>query len=90
MTVFSVRDPAPNRVRFDLRRVMRTNYRIDDFQETYFVLQSFDDLLTSIERPLSQVIAEVRGMPDLAPGQLLATDRLVNRGTGGGGLQAAS
>lgn len=89
-TVFSVRDPAPNRVRFDLRRVMRTNYRIDDFQETYFVLQSFDDLLTSIERPLGQVIAEVRGMPDLAPGQLLTTDRLVNRGIGGGGLQAAS
>ena len=35
---FSVEDESPNRVRFDLERVMRTRYRIDDFQETYFVL----------------------------------------------------
>lgn len=89
-TVFSVCDPAPNRVRFDLRRVMRTNYRIDDFQETYFVLQSFDDLLTSIERPLASVIEEVRGLPDLAPGEVLPSDRLINRGTGRGRFQAAS
>ena len=39
-TVFSVEDDSPNRVAFDLERVMRTNYRIDDFQETCFVLDN--------------------------------------------------
>jgi phenylalanine-4-hydroxylase len=37
-SVFALDDPSPNRIRFDLERVMRTRYRIDDFQETYFVL----------------------------------------------------
>ena len=37
-TVFSVEDHSPNRIGFELERVMRTLYRIDDFQETYFVL----------------------------------------------------
>ena len=41
------RSTIPRRTasRFDLERVMRTRYRIDDFQETYFVLDGLDDLL---------------------------------------------
>ena len=37
-SVFALDDPSPNRIRFNLERVMRTRHRIDDFQETYFVL----------------------------------------------------
>ncbi len=37
-SVFALEDDSPNRIRFDLERVMRTRYRIDDFQETYFVI----------------------------------------------------
>ena len=44
-SVFALDDPSPNRIRFELERVMRTHYRIDDFQETYFVLRNLDDLL---------------------------------------------
>ncbi|MET0807185.1 MAG: phenylalanine 4-monooxygenase, partial [Pseudoxanthomonas sp.] len=44
-SVFAIDDPSPNRVRFDLDRVMRTNYRIDDFQETYFVIRNLEELL---------------------------------------------
>ena len=36
-SVFALDDASPNRIGFDLERVMRTRYRIDDFQETYFV-----------------------------------------------------
>jgi phenylalanine-4-hydroxylase len=43
-TVYSVESPDPQRVDFDLVRVMRTDYRIDDFQRTYFVLDSFEQL----------------------------------------------
>jgi len=44
-TLFALEDTSPNRVRFDLGRVMRTRFRIDDFQETYFALDKLEDLL---------------------------------------------
>lgn len=81
-TVFSVTDPAPNRVAFDLARVLRTRYRIDDFQETYFVLDRFEDLLRAVERPLGPVIAGLAGAPDLEPHALDPADRVITRGQG--------
>ncbi len=81
-TIFALDDTSPNRVRFDLQRVMRTNYRIDDFQETYFVVSDLDELLELAGIDFSPVYAEVQGQPDYAPGQILATDTLLVRGTG--------
>ncbi len=46
-TVYSLESPQPRRWRFDLLRVMRTEYRIDAFQRCYFVLDSFDQLFES-------------------------------------------
>ena len=43
-TVYSIESAEPQRVAFELLRVMRTDYRIDDFQRTYFVLDSFEQL----------------------------------------------
>jgi hypothetical protein len=39
-SIYAVESPSPNRIGFDLERVMRTDYRIDDFQESYFVISS--------------------------------------------------
>ena len=44
-TVFSLDSPSPHRIRLNLERLMRTNYRIDDFQESYFVIRDLDELL---------------------------------------------
>jgi len=74
--------PSPNRVGFDLARVMRTRYRIDDFQETYFVLDRFEDLLSAVERPLGPVIDSLAREPDLEPHALEPTDRVISRGQG--------
>ncbi len=81
-SIFALDDPSPNRVRFDLQRVMRTNYRIDDFQESYFVVSDLDELLDLAKIDFSPVYAQVRGQPDYAPGQILETDTLLARGTG--------
>jgi phenylalanine-4-hydroxylase len=81
-TVFAVQDPAPHRVRFDLLRVLRTPYRIDDFQETYFVLRGFEELLRAIEAPLDGVIAQACGLADIAPTTLSPTDEVITRGCG--------
>jgi len=81
-SVFALDDPSPNRVRFDLERVMRTRYRIDDFQETYFVLGSLNELLELARIDFAPVYARVSGQPEVEPGEVLTSDRVVARGSG--------
>ncbi|MGE4337740.1 MAG: phenylalanine 4-monooxygenase [Pigmentiphaga sp.] len=81
-TRFSVEDESPNRLRFDLQRVMRTLYRIDDFQETYFVLDDLDDLLELARIDFASHYAAVRDLPVFEPGDVLPSDRVFTRGTG--------
>ena len=79
---FALDDPSPNRIAFDLERVMRTNYRIDDFQQTYFVLDSFDDLLNLADIDFADLYRKVRELPEIQPGERLPGDRVLHRGTG--------
>lgn len=81
-TRFAIDDPSPNRVGFDLERVMRTRYRIDDFQETYFVLNSFNDLLRLAEIDFAPHYAANAPLPELDPGAILPDDTVITRGTG--------
>jgi phenylalanine-4-hydroxylase len=81
-SVFAVEDSSPNRIGFDLPRVMRTRYRIDDFQETYFVLRNLDELLDLKRIDFAPIYAAVRGEPDFEPGEVLAHDRVIQRGSG--------
>ena len=81
-TVYSVESDVPHRVGFDLERVMRTHYLIDDYQRIYFVLDDFEQLFTSGYgtdfAPLYDRYRETDGIP---PGVLLETDRIVTRGS---------
>ncbi|WP_077001190.1 phenylalanine 4-monooxygenase [Variovorax sp. KK3] len=81
-TIFAVEDPSPNRVGFDLERVMRTNYRIDDFQESYFVLDDLDDLLQLAHIDFAPLYERVAAASDFEPGDVLPTDDVVTRGSG--------
>jgi phenylalanine-4-hydroxylase len=81
-TVFSVEDASPNRIGFDLERVMRTRYRIDDFQDTYFVLDHLDDLLQLAHIDFAPLYERVAGASEFEPGDVLPTDTVVRRGTG--------
>jgi phenylalanine-4-hydroxylase len=81
-SVFALDDPSPHRVEFDLKRVMRTKYRIDDFQQTYFVVDSFEDLLRQTqETDLAPLYAELEDQPDIDVDGLTATDRIIHVGT---------
>ena len=81
-SIYSVESPSPNRIGFDLRRVMRSLYRIDDYQRTYFVIDSFEDLLRqTLETDFAPLYRELGATPDLAPEAILDTDRIINRGT---------
>jgi phenylalanine-4-hydroxylase len=80
-SVFALDDPSPNRIRFDLERVMRTRYRIDDFQETYFVLGDLADLLELARIDFAPLYSRVERLPDLEPGEVLPGDKVITRGT---------
>jgi phenylalanine-4-hydroxylase len=79
-SVFSLADGSPNRIAFDLERVMRTPYRIDDFQQTYFVIPSLDELLEVTQRDFGQMYARLAGAPDIAITAIEPGDRVVTRG----------
>lgn len=80
-SVFSLEDPSPNRLGFDLVRVMRTLYRIDDYQQVYFVLPSFRKLLDETLQDFGPVYARLAGLDDIPIETVLPEDRVFTRGT---------
>ncbi len=81
-SVFSLESPSPNRIGFDLARVMQTHYRIDDFQETYFVVDSFDQLFDLATTDFTPILQDLERRSTLEPGTVLPTDRVFHRGSG--------
>jgi phenylalanine-4-hydroxylase len=81
-TLFALDDASPNRIRFELLRVMRTRYRIDDFQETYFVIAGLDALLELARIDFAPLYDRVRGQSEIEPGEVQTEDSVVTRGTG--------
>ncbi|MGH6993024.1 MAG: phenylalanine 4-monooxygenase, partial [Caulobacteraceae bacterium] len=69
-TVFALEDPSPNRLGFDLERVMRTPYRIDDFQQTYFVIDSFEALRRETYQDFAPIYRALEGARVLAPAEI--------------------
>jgi len=80
-SIYAVESPSPNRIHFDLERVMRTDYRIDDFQESYFVISSFDELFEATYRDFAPLYARLGAGPSYKPGDVLGADRVHTRGT---------
>ncbi|HJT39532.1 MAG TPA: phenylalanine 4-monooxygenase [Sphingobium sp.] len=81
-SVFALDDPSPNRLGFDLKRLMRTKYRIDDYQQSYFVIDSFEDLLRqTIEMDFAPLYKALREEEDLEAATVLPDDRIFTLGT---------
>ncbi len=74
---YALDDPRPPRIAFDLKRVMRTRYRIDAFQSAYFVIDSFEDLLKqTLETDFAPLYRDLDDDPDIEPGVVIPGDRL--------------
>jgi phenylalanine-4-hydroxylase len=79
---FALEDPSPNRLGFDLQRLMRTRYKIDDFQQSYFVIDSFDQLLRqTVETDFAPLYLDLAQQNDLDTDTILPGDRVFTRGT---------
>ncbi|GAB2510911.1 phenylalanine 4-monooxygenase [Pseudoxanthomonas sangjuensis] len=83
-SLYSLESPAPNRIGFDLERIMRTRYRIDTFQKTYFVIDSFEQLIDATRPDFTPIYARLAGQEAIAAGDVLDSDRVITRGTGEG------
>lgn len=81
-SLFALDDPSPNRLAFDLERVMRTRYRIDDYQQTYFVIDSFDDLLARTrDADLGPIYERLKQVAPIDVGVVTEDDDVLHRGT---------
>lgn len=81
-SVFALDDTSPNRIGFDLQRVMRTRYRIDDYQQTYFVIDSFEALLReTLDTDFAPLYRALDAVPDIAADAVVEGDRVCNQGS---------
>ncbi|HEY1223719.1 MAG TPA: phenylalanine 4-monooxygenase [Brevundimonas sp.] len=80
-SVFSLEDPSPNRLGFDLERVMKTLYRIDDFQQVYFVIESIEQLKQQTLKDFGPIYDRLKGADPIAIEAILPTDTVFTRGT---------
>jgi phenylalanine-4-hydroxylase len=72
----SVTSASPQRLGFDLERIMRTRYKIDDYQASYFVIDSFDQLFDATAPDFAPVYERVGRQGELSAEQCLPTDRV--------------
>jgi phenylalanine-4-hydroxylase len=83
-SIHCLESAAPNRIGYDLERIMRTRYRIDTFQKTYFVIDSFEQLMETTRPDFTPIYARIASEPSYPAGTVLESDRVFHRGTGEG------
>ena len=83
---YCLESPAPNRIGFDLERIMRTRYRIDTYQKTYFVIDSFEQLFRATDPDFAPIYRRLDAMPTIPAGDTQAGEPVLHKGTGEGWL----
>jgi phenylalanine-4-hydroxylase len=74
-TIYATKASGPARIAFDLKRVLRTNYLIDAYQKTYFVLDDIEQLFDSVlDADFDALFAQAHE-PAYAPDARLPTDQ---------------
>jgi phenylalanine-4-hydroxylase len=56
----SITSKQPRRIAFELKRMMRTKYKIDTYQASYFVIESFDQLFAATAPDFTPTYRAVR------------------------------
>ena len=77
---YAVTSPEPNRVAFGLQRLMRSLYRIDSFQGSYFVIDSFEQLFNATAPDFTPLYAAVRQQTTVGVGTVLDGERVFGPG----------
>ena len=83
-SLYSLESDSPNRIGFDLERIMRTRYRIDTYQKTYFVIHSFEQLMSATRPDFTPIYERVASLPVIPAGDVMESDKVIQRGSGEG------
>ncbi|MGA9423234.1 MAG: phenylalanine 4-monooxygenase [Rhodanobacteraceae bacterium] len=83
-SIHCLESDAPNRLGFDLERIMQTRYRIDTFQKTYFVIEGFEQLMDATRPDFRPIYAKLAERPSIPAGEIVDGDRVFHRGSGEG------
>ena len=74
---YAITSREPQRIQLDLRRAMRTRYKIDSYQQTYFVIDSFDQLFAMTAPDFTPLYAGINALPALEANAMQPEDRIV-------------
>jgi phenylalanine-4-hydroxylase len=83
-SIYSLDSDAPNRVGFELMRLMRTRYRIDSYQQTYFVIDSFKQLFDATAPDFTDYYRQLQQVDAYAARTVVDRDYILQRGSGAG------
>lgn len=83
-SIHCLESASPNRIGFDLERIMRTRYRIDSYQKTYFVIDSYEQLMDATRPDFTAIYARLAEQASIPAGGVLDADTVFHRGTGEG------
>ena len=72
--VHAVNSTDPHRIALDVLRAMRTRYKIDSYQQTYFVIESFQQLFDMTAPDFTPFYTVLKSLPELPADTLLKTD----------------
>ena len=78
-SLYSLDSDAPHRVGFDLRRILRTEYKIEDVQKTYFVIRDFAQLFDQTRADFTLIYDELKALPSFSADQIQVGDPIVSR-----------
>jgi phenylalanine-4-hydroxylase len=62
-SIYALESQVPHRLKFDVKRMMHTDYRFDDLQKTYFVIDSYEELFEATRPDFTPYYQELRTMP---------------------------
>jgi len=84
-SIHCLESEVPNRIGFDVQRVMQTRYRIDSFQKTYFVIDGFEQLFqATVDPDFGPIYYRMKGAEPIPAATVLDSDRAFQRGSGAG------
>lgn len=79
--IYATASKEPTLIRFDLDRVMRTDYNMLELQRTYFVLDDMDDLKALGGEDFFERALRLENMSTLAQGEIDSADEIIQLGS---------
>jgi phenylalanine-4-hydroxylase len=68
---------VPHRIEFNLSRILRTEYQIDDVQKCYFVIDDFQRLFDETRMDFTALYEQLKDLPNFKPSDILTDDVLI-------------